>query len=119
MEKPLRMALGALIIQTKFQYSDRELVEQITEKLYIQHFIGLHGYQEEASFDVNTLVVFRKRNTMDMVVEANEAVLSRKDEHKGPPSAWLSSEGHELRNNIVGKSYQVRSNQSPYRVSKR
>lgn len=29
--KPLRMALGALIIQTKFQYADRELVEQITE----------------------------------------------------------------------------------------
>lgn len=29
--KPLRMALRALIIQTKFQYSDRELVEQITE----------------------------------------------------------------------------------------
>ena len=29
--KPLRMALGALIIQTRFQYSDRELVQQITE----------------------------------------------------------------------------------------
>ena len=32
--KPVRMALGALIIQTKFQYSDRELVEQITENPY-------------------------------------------------------------------------------------
>ncbi len=29
--KPLRTVLGALIIQTKFQYSDRELVLQITE----------------------------------------------------------------------------------------
>lgn len=29
--KPLRMALGALIIQIKFQSADRELVEQITE----------------------------------------------------------------------------------------
>ena len=29
--KPLRMALGALIVQTRFQYSDRELVEQIAE----------------------------------------------------------------------------------------
>ena len=29
--KPLRMALGALIIQTKFQFSDREFVEQITQ----------------------------------------------------------------------------------------
>lgn len=33
--KPLRMALGALIIQTKFQYSDRELVEQIAENPYL------------------------------------------------------------------------------------
>ena len=39
--KPLRMALGSLIIQTKFQYSDRELVEQITENPYLQYFIGL------------------------------------------------------------------------------
>ena len=28
--KPLRMALGSLIIQTKFQFSDRKLVEQLT-----------------------------------------------------------------------------------------
>ncbi len=31
--KPLRMALGALIIQNRFQFPDRELVEQITENL--------------------------------------------------------------------------------------
>lgn len=31
--KPLRMELGALIIQTKFQYADSELVEQIMENL--------------------------------------------------------------------------------------
>ena len=49
--KPLRMALGAMIIQTRFQYSDRELVEQITENLYLQYFIGLPGYQETPPFD--------------------------------------------------------------------
>ena len=42
------MALGTLIIQTKFQYADRELVEQITENPYLQYFIGLPAYQEEA-----------------------------------------------------------------------
>ena len=57
--KPLRMALGALIIQTKFQFSDRELVEQITENPYLQYFIGFPGYQEEAPFDASTLVLFR------------------------------------------------------------
>lgn len=29
------MALGSLIIQTKFQYADRELVEHITENPYL------------------------------------------------------------------------------------
>lgn len=85
--KPLRMALGALIIQTKFQYSDRELVEQISENPYLQYFIGLPGYQEQAPFDASTLVLFRKRITMEMVMEANESVLSRKDDRKGPPSS--------------------------------
>ena len=56
--KPLRMALGSLIIQTRFQYSDRELVEQITENPYLQYFIGLPGYQEQAPFDASTLVLF-------------------------------------------------------------
>lgn len=61
--KPLPMVLGALIIQTKFQYSDRELVEQITKNPYLQYFIGLPGYQEEAPFDVSTLIDFRRRIT--------------------------------------------------------
>lgn len=34
--KPLRLALGSLIIQTKYQYSDRELVNQLTENPYYQ-----------------------------------------------------------------------------------
>nr|WP_300851295.1 IS5 family transposase [uncultured Acetatifactor sp.] len=91
--KPLRMALGSLIIQTKFQYSDRELVEQIAENPYLQYFIGLPGYQEQAPFDASTLVLFRKRITMKMVMEANESVLSRKDDRKGPPSSGSSTEG--------------------------
>lgn len=38
--KPLRLALGSLIIQNRFQYSDRELVEQLSENPYLQYFIG-------------------------------------------------------------------------------
>lgn len=77
--KPLRIALGALIIQAKFQYSDRELVEQITENPYLQYFIGLLGYQEEAPFDPSTPVDFRKRITAEMLMEANECLLAHKD----------------------------------------
>lgn len=86
--KPLRIALGSLIVQTKFQYSDRELVEQLTENPYLQYFIGLSGYQEEALFDASTLVFFRKRISAEMLMEANEYLLSHKDDDNNtPPSS--------------------------------
>lgn len=74
--KPLRLALGSLIIQTKYQYSDRELVEQLTENPYYQYFIGLPGYQEEAPIDASTLVLFRKRLKANVIIEANEYILA-------------------------------------------
>lgn len=83
--KSLRMALGSLIIQKKFQYSDRELVEQITENPYLQYFIGLPGYQEEPPFDASTLVLFRKRLTHEIIMEANEYILDH-DDDSTPPS---------------------------------
>ena len=92
--KPLRMALGALIIQTRFQFSDRELVQQITENPYLQYFIGLPGYQDTPPFDASTLVLFRKRISAKMLMEANEYLLQennpeKKEEdndHHNPPS---------------------------------
>ena len=93
--KPLRMALGALIIQTKFQYSDRELVEQITENPYLQYFIGLPGFREEAPFDASTLVLFRKRISAEMLMEVNEYLLAHKDDDKDdhtPPSGGKTND---------------------------
>lgn len=85
--KQLSMALGSLIIQTRFQYSDRELVEQITENPYLQYFIGLPGYQEQAPFDASTLVLFRKHISSEMLIEANEYLLAHKDDEHTPPSS--------------------------------
>ena len=41
--KPLRMALGPLLIQKQYRYSDEELCEQLRETPYYQYFIGLPG----------------------------------------------------------------------------
>ncbi|MDF1618879.1 transposase, partial [Petrocella sp. FN5] len=70
--KPLRMALGALIIQIKYGYADRELVDQLTENPYYQYFIGLSGYQDTAPFEASSLVSFRKRISAEMLIEVNE-----------------------------------------------
>lgn len=65
-------------------------MEQITENPYLQYFIGLPGYQEEAPFDASTLVLFRKRSSAERLMEANEYLLAHKDNDKNdavPPSA--------------------------------
>ena len=93
--KPLRKALGVLIIQTKFQFSDRELVEQIAENPYLQYFIGLPGFREEAPFDASTLVLFRKRIFAEMLMEVNEYLLAPKDDDKDdhtPPSGGKTND---------------------------
>ena len=73
--KPLRMALGSLLIQKKLDCSDRELVEEITENPYLQYFIGLHGFQTEAPFVPSLLVEFRKRLTDEVLAEINEMII--------------------------------------------
>lgn len=91
--KPLRLALGSLIIQNRFQYSDRELVEQLAENPYLQYFIGLPGYQTEAPFDASTLVWFRKRITIDILNEANEYMTGHKDDNDPMPPASGGADG--------------------------
>ena len=73
--KPLRMALGSLIIQKQYEYSDRELVEQLTENPYYQFFVGLPGYQQEPPFVPSLLVEFRKRLTAEILGEINEMII--------------------------------------------
>ena len=73
--KSLRMALGALIIKEKLQISDREVVEQIRETPYLQYFIGMEGYKDEAPFDPSMMVHFRKRINGELIQKANEILV--------------------------------------------
>jgi IS5 family transposase len=83
--KPLRTALGSLIIQKQYGYSDRELVEQITENPYYQYFIGLPGYQQEPPYVPSLLVEFRKRLTADVLGEINEMIIEFNHPEDHPP----------------------------------
>ena len=72
--KPLQTALGSLLIQKEYGYSDRELVEQIKENPYYQYFIGRPGYEYKAPFVPSLLVEFRKRLDEDVLAEINEMI---------------------------------------------
>ena len=80
--KPLRAALGALMIQKEYDYSDRELVEQLRENPYYQYFIGLPQYQNDAPFVPSLLVEFRKRISAEVLSEVNEMIVKYNDKTK-------------------------------------
>ena len=85
--KPVRMALGSLIIQAKCGYSDRETVQQITENPYLQYFIGLREYQIEKPFTPMAMVKFRKRFNAKRTAKVNELVLKAEAEQQADEKA--------------------------------
>lgn len=91
--KPLRMALGSLMIQKQYGYSDRELVEQITENPYYQYFVGLPGFTNKAPFVPSLLVEFRKRLNEDTLNEINEMIIAyNTPDDPGPGDGGKESE---------------------------
>ena len=74
--KPVRMALGALIIQARCGYTDRELVQQLMENPYLQYFIGLKEYQLTKPFTPVALVKFRKRFNAKRLAHINELIVA-------------------------------------------
>ena len=74
--KPLRLALGARIIQAEYGYSDEETALQIQENPYLQYFCGYEGYDDSRlPFDPSLMVYFRKRLTPEIIGEINEIIL--------------------------------------------
>jgi len=72
--KPLRMALGALVIRERCGFTDEETVEQIRENPYLQYFIGREEYSSTAPFDASMMVHFRKRLDSGTMKEINELI---------------------------------------------
>ena len=83
--KPLRMALGSLLIQKQYGYSDEELVEQLRENPYYQYFIGMPGYEDKYPFVPSLLVEFRKRLSEEILSEVNEIIISSAMSEKDDP----------------------------------
>lgn len=91
--KSFRMALGALIIKEKLGTSDRETVEQIKENPYLQYFLGLSSYRNEAPFEASMLVHFRERIGLELINKINRQVVKNQRESKGEESPAKKLEG--------------------------
>lgn len=92
----VRLALGALIIKERLKLSDEETVEQITENPYLQYFIGLSSFQEEAPFHASSMTHFRKRFGASMINQVNEWILEAQMENanKDQPEDDRSDDDH-------------------------
>ena len=79
--KPLRLVLGALLIQIEYGFSDEETVAQIRETPYLQFFCGLPGYDDKSPFDSSNMVHFRKRLTPEILGKINECIIQNASNH--------------------------------------
>ena len=75
--KPLRLALGSLIIQMEYGFSDEETALMIQENPYLQFFCGFAKYEYKLPFDPSLMVHFRKRLTPAIVGEINELIIKK------------------------------------------
>jgi len=92
--KPLRLALGACIIQAEYGFSDEETALQIQEGPYLQYFCGYREYDDsKPPFDPSLMVYFRKRLTPEVLGEINEMIVARAQ--KPEPEKKDSGEDHD------------------------
>lgn len=73
--KESRIALGALIIKERLGVTDEEVVAQIRENAYLQHFLGLHEFLRKDLFDPSMMVHFRKRIRPETLEKINLAII--------------------------------------------
>lgn len=106
----VRVALGALIIQTRLNLTDRETVEQIMENPYLQYFLGFERYEDrKPPFCATMLVFFRKRLSNDVLNTVNELIAKdaatekvkkkRDDDDSNPPSGGKGVKKNEVNPN--------------------
>ena len=73
-----RIVIGSLIIKHILNLDDRETVNQISENMYMQYFLGYTAFTPEAPFDASLFVEFRKRLGVDSLNAINERIVAIK-----------------------------------------
>ncbi len=73
-----RVVIGSLIIKHMMNLDDREAVDQISENIYMQYFLGYGSFSVEPPFDPSLFVEFRKKLGADQINAINEKIISLK-----------------------------------------
>lgn len=73
-----RVIIGSLIIKHMCNLDDRETVEQISENIYMQYFLGYSSFSSEPPFDASLFVEMRKRLGVESLNAINEQIIGIK-----------------------------------------
>jgi hypothetical protein len=73
-----RIILGSLIIKYLCNLDDRETVDQISENICMQYFLGYSSFTSDKPFDASLFVDIRKRLGMDSINAINEKIVQLK-----------------------------------------
>lgn len=73
-----RVIIGSLIIKHLCNLDDRETVDQISENIYMQYFLGYSTFSSEPPFDASLFVDFRKRLGFENLSAINERIVGLK-----------------------------------------
>ena len=80
-----RIVLGSLIIKHICNLDDRETVDQISENIYMQYFLGYPSFTNETPFDASLFVEFRKRLGLEKINAINEKIVALKTKIESSP----------------------------------
>jgi len=90
-----RVVLGSLIIKHITNLDDRETVDQISENMYMQYFLGYSSFTTEPPFDASLFVEFRKKLGHVEINAINERIVSLKTQLEASKKGTKSSDPTE------------------------
>jgi len=73
-----RLVLAAMIIKHLCDLEDQETVDQISENIYMQYFLGYSSFSDVAPFDPLLFVELRKRLGLEQINAINKMILQVK-----------------------------------------
>ena len=73
-----RVVIGSMIIKYLCNLDDRETVDQISENIYMQYFLGYPSFTNETPFNASLFVDFRKRLGLEQLNAINERIVALK-----------------------------------------
>jgi IS5 family transposase len=94
-----RVVIGSLIIKHMMNLDDREVVDQISENIYMQYFLGYRSFSIEPPFDPSLFVEFRKKLGADQINAINEKIISLKTHLEMPKNEPKSGDSNDVDQN--------------------